>query len=349
MKHKIFSAVLAVTLACSLGADFALAKRLGGGGSFGGRSTYSRSYSPGPSAPYAPSRSGSVGQQSRPTNPGQAAPAPMPGQTRPGGMFGRLGWGMGGFLAGGLLGSMLFGHGMGVGGGGIGLLDILLIGLIAYFAVRLLRRRGPAANRRGPDPRDLRPDPHERAEQSWDTLRSQQPQQRPAQPRQPEPGPDAAQNGPTGPIGGAGGTTGGFGVTPGEEAPAQPAVPEGFSIPDFLEGAKTVYARLQHSWDRRDLNDIALFTTAEVLTEIKRQAAADPTPSKTELLLVNARMLEFREEATDTIASVLFDVLLREDASQSQPKQIREVWHFSRPTGDFAANWRLEGIQQLED
>ena len=109
-----------------------------------------------------------------------------------------------------------------------------------------------------------------------------------------------------------------------------------------------MYARLQHSWDRRDLNDIALFTTPEVLAEIRRQALADPTPSKTELLLVNAKLVEFREESADTVATVLFDVLMREDASEERPKQIREVWHFSRPTADQQANWRLEGIQQLE-
>jgi predicted lipid-binding transport protein (Tim44 family) len=85
-----------------------------------------------------------------------------------------------------------------------------------------------------------------------------------------------------------------------------------------------------------------------VLEEIRRQAAQDPTPSKTELLLVNAKLLEFREEDKDTVATVLFDVLMREDASEDRPKQVREVWHFSRPTSDLNANWRLEGIQQLE-
>jgi len=340
MKTKILCAVLAVSLAFAASVDCAFAKRMGGGGSFGGRSTYSRSYSPSQSAPYAPSAPAKPGQMAP-----QGAPNAAPVGAQPGGMFGRMGWGLGGFMAGGLLGSMLFGHGgWGAGGGGIGLLDLILIGLIAYFAVRLLRgRMGKQDNaRRGPDPSDLRPpqqprqpDPRDRAEQSWDALRT---------PQQP----------PTGPAGGnvpGNGTTGGFGVPAGAPVgadPAQPAVPEGFSIPDFIEGAKTVYARLQHSWDRRDLNDIALFTTPEVLTEIKRQAAADPTPSKTELLLVNARMLEFREEQTDTVASVLFDVLMREDAAEDRPKQIREVWHFSRPTGNTEANWRLEGIQQLE-
>lgn len=249
------------------------------------------------------------------------------------GMFSRMGWGLGGFMAGGLLGSMLFGHGGGMGwgaGGGIGLMDILLIGLVAFLGYKLLRRRKPSAQ--GPatpgswqqptsDP--LAGDPRARAEQSWDHLRSN-------------------------PGQGAAGATGGFGVTPGTEAPAGPIVPEGFNVPEFLEGAKTVYARLQHSWDRRDLTDIALFTTPEVLAEIRRQAAADPAPSKTELLLVNAKLLEFREESQDTVATVLFDVLMREDPTEERSKQIREVWHFSRPTADVSANWRLEGIQQLD-
>ncbi|MDR3641367.1 MAG: TIM44-like domain-containing protein [Humidesulfovibrio sp.] len=323
MKMKCLLTLLVFALSCALLADSALARRLGGGSSFGSRSTYSRSYSPSstPSSPSAPAQ------------PGQMSPTGAPAQTAPlgQGMFPRLGWGLGGLLAGGFLGSMLFGHG-GMGGGGIGLLDFLLIGLIVYFGVKLLSgRSGPATpagqQDRPADGQQPQSDPHARAAQSWNSLRSQP--QAPATPAGTE-------------------TTGSFGVAPASEPLPDPVVPQGFSIPDFLEGAKTVYARLQHSWDRRDLNDIALFSTPEVLAEIKRQAASDPTPSKTELLLVNARMLEFREEEADTVATVLFDVLLREDASEDRPKQIREVWHFSRPTGDIHANWRLEGIQQLE-
>lgn len=335
---KTLSAVLAVFLACSLMAEAAFAKRMGGGGNLGGRSTYSRSYSPSSPAPYAPASPTAPAQTARPMNQ-QQTPTPMAQPQSPG-MFSRFGWGLGGFMAGGLLGSMLFGGGGGWGaGGGMGMLDILLIGLVAFLAYKLFRRWSDSRNASGgsnassytpgPDPRGEGPgaaDPRSRAEQSWDHLRS--------------------NDGQTA----AGSPTGGFGVAPQANAaePAGPVVPEGFSVPEFLEGAKTVYARLQHSWDRRDLNDIALFTTPEVLAEIRRQAAADPAPSKTELLLVNAKLLEFREEDKDTVATVLFDVLMREDASEERPKQIREVWHFSRPTADLSANWRLEGIQQLE-
>lgn len=323
------STMLALLLACALLADSALAKRMGGGSSFGGKSTYSRSYTP--TAPASPSGAGQTAPASRPMNQ-QSATTPPTAQPQSPGMFSRMGWGLGGLMAGGLIGSMLFGGGGGWGaGGGMGMFDILLIGLVAFLAYKLFRRwsdsrknPGAAGSMQPPPVAPDASDPRSRAEQSWDHLRS-----------------DSGQAA-------AGSPTGGFGVTPAADAVAGPVVPQGFNVPEFLEGTKTVYARLQHSWDRRDLNDIALFTTPEVLAEIRRQAAADPTPSKTELLLVNAQLLEFREESVDTVATVLFDVLMREDVSEERPKQIREVWHFSRPSADMTANWRLEGIQQLD-
>lgn len=325
LTSKTLSGLLALVLSCGMLADVAFAKRMGGGGSFGGKAGYSRSYTP-RQAPSSPTTQ--PAPAARPLNQQQSmAPGSMPQQQRPS-MFSRLGWGLGGFMAGGLLGSMLFGHGgMGWGaGGGIGMLDILLIGLVIFLGYKLLRRRAaaPGAAPTGPVSHDA----YDRAEQSWGHLRSR----------------EEAASGSNATFS----STGGFGVAPSADAVAGPAVPEGFNVHDFLEGAKTVYARLQHSWDRRDLDDIALFTTAEVLSEIRRQASVDPQPSKTELLLVNAQLVEFREDNQDTVATVLFDVLMREDATEERPKQVREVWHFSRPTADLSANWRLEGIQQLE-
>ncbi len=323
---KTMSGLLAVVLTCGLLADFAFAKRMGGGGSFGGKAGYSRSYAPRQTSPTSPTQPSPA---ARPMNQQQsAAPGAMSQQQRPS-MFSRMGWGLGGFMAGGLLGSMLFGHGgMGWGaGGGIGMLDILLIGLVIFLGFKLLRRRAAAAPGTGPTG-SASPDAYDRAEQSWGHLRSRE---------------DSAGGRNASPQ-----PTGGFGVAPAADVVDGPAVPQGFNVHEFLEGAKTVYARLQHSWDRRDLDDIALFTTPEVLAEIRRQASADPQPSKTELLLVNARLVEFREDNQDTVATVLFDVLMREDAAEERPKQVREVWHFSRPTADLSANWRLEGIQQLE-
>lgn len=328
MKKFLLPCVAVAFLALAVFCVDAEAKRVGGGGSFGGRTTYSKPYS----RPVSPT-SGATQNPTQVTQPRTATPAPGAAPAAAPGMGSRLGWGLGGLLAGGLIGSMLFGGGMGGGfGGGFGILEIVLIGLIIFMVVKLIRRRKQAAEQNATPgaqagqwqrpPTDIR----SQAENSWDNLRST-----------PSASPTAA---------------GGFGDGSAAAAtaePPQPIVPEGFSIPEFLEGAKTVYTRLQNSWDSRNLSDIALFTTPEVLAEITRQAQADPGPSKTELLMINARLLEFKEDPKDTVATVFFDVLMREDVGEDRPKQVREVWHFQRETANPESNWRLEGIQQLDE
>jgi predicted lipid-binding transport protein (Tim44 family) len=272
-------------------AEVAEAARLGGGRSFGSRPSYQRS------AP-APSTSPKAPQMS----PGQTAPQ-MPGAAS--GM-GRWGGMLGGLVAGSLIGSLLFGGGM-HGAGGIGLLDIALIGGGLFLLMRVLRARRMAAEPSGGGSMAFDRGPA----QSW----------------------------------------GSSGYAPGldgrNEETAQPSVPPGFDSEEFLKGAKAIYTRLQSSWDKRDLDDIRQFTAPEVFEEIQRQVQEEPTPGKTELLLINPKLLEVREMDGQTVASVLYDVMLRENQTELS-RQVREIWHFSRQAGNSEAFWVLEGIQQVE-
>jgi predicted lipid-binding transport protein (Tim44 family) len=127
----------------------------------------------------------------------------------------------------------------------------------------------------------------------------------------------------------------------------QPSLPSGFNEEEFLNGARAMYIRLQESWDKRDIEDIRLFTSPEVFAEIQSQAKDDPRPSKTELLLINLRLIEVRELEGQTIATVLFDVMMREDQDRVS-NQVRELWHFSRDSARPDSFWTLEGIQQVE-
>jgi predicted lipid-binding transport protein (Tim44 family) len=105
--------------------------RVGGGGFSGSRG--SRSFSS-PSRP-SPGPSQSYGSSSRPTPPAQ-----QPGG---GGFFRNM---LGG-IAGGFIGSMLFrslgfgGFGDGMGGGGIGFVEILLFAALLFFLYRFIKRR----------------------------------------------------------------------------------------------------------------------------------------------------------------------------------------------------------------
>lgn len=127
-----------------------------------------------------------------------------------------------------------------------------------------------------------------------------------------------------------------------------PQVPADFDTQDFLAGAKAAYTRLQSAWNARDLHDIRQFTTDEVFQEIQTQAAADSTTDKTEILLLEARLLEVRTMGNQTVASVLFDAMLRENGPSSHAEQVREAWHFSRYESGGKSHWVVEGIQQLE-
>jgi predicted lipid-binding transport protein (Tim44 family) len=272
--------------------ETAEAARLGGGRSFGSRPSYQRSAPPPSPSPTSPQ-----------TNPGLAAPQ-MPGAAA--GM-GRWGGMLGGMLMGGLIGSLLFGGGL-HGAGGIGLLDILLIGGGLFLLMRVLRARRMAADT-----------PSGGGSMSFDR----------------------------GPSQGWGSSGYEPGADPHAHAGTAPAIPPGFDADEFLKGAKAIYTRLQQSWDKRDLEDIREFTTPAVFEEIRRQADEDPAPGKTEMLMIRPTILEVREIDGQTVASVLYDVMMRETPTE-MGKQVRELWHFSRAVGNPKAFWVLEGIQQVE-
>ena len=94
---------------------------------------------------------------------------------------------------------------------------------------------------------------------------------------------------------------------------------------------------------------------ASGLTALRQaRARGDRTPvlvltarGRTEVLMLEARVLEARNSGRETVISVLFDAMLRENGADAPAEQVREVWHIRRDEGDPAAQWTLEGIQQL--
>ncbi len=244
----------------------------------------------------------------------QAAPSQQGSLANRGGFGGMIG----GMLMGGLLGSMLFGGGM---GGGVGILELLLLGFVGFMIFKVVRSRRAAAEAAGAGggqyayagpARSSDPSAGRAGAGGWDALRSESADR-------PEPA-----------------------------EPAAPTMPAGIDEAEFLEGAKALYARLQASWDRRDLDDIRTFTSPEVYDEIARQAQEDHEPGNTDILMIEARVLESRVDGDQAIISVLYDALLREDSEADRPTQVREVWHIHRDNSAANPEWRLEGIQQLD-
>jgi len=276
----------------------------------GGRSFGGRSFMTRPAQP--PSAFTQQRQQAF-QNPSAAATAQRPGM----GIFG-------GLLAGTLLGSMLFGE-----GGMNGLFSLIIIGGLVYLAFRLLaglRRAGQARGRAGYDNARETSSPFSRRTQY--------------------------QTSPPAPDGSTWDMLRGTGVSsspaPGTVPPASDRVhvPGDFDTAEFLKGAKAAYTRLNASWDKRNLDDIAEFSTPAFMAVIREQAAADPNPGRTDILLINADLVDVREDSGEQLASVFFNVVLREDVN-SAPVDVREVWHFARGA-DGSGMWKLDGIQQVQ-
>ena len=285
------------------------AKRFGGGRSFGSKPSYSTPFR-GSTSP----RSSASQQQAAAQNQGLRN-----SMARRGGLMGMLG----GLALGGLLGSLLFGGAF----ENINLFDILIFGAIAFMLYKLFaaRSRAPSdyANNEGSYSPTQRADfrsGHSDNPRGFDT--------------------DLLFNKDR--------------AAKSQESSFEDAdfetvsLPSGFDQSAFLEGAKKAYQQLQSAWDRGDLSEIRGLTTDHVFTEIKDQIEQRDASNRTEIIKLEAELLDVRDTGNHTEASVLFDSILRE-SSEERPAQVREIWHFIRPLHSATPTWYLDGLQQLEN
>ncbi len=133
----------------------------------------------------------------------------------------------------------------------------------------------------------------------------------------------------------------------GTSAPVAAAnVPADFPVESFLRSAKTSFIRLQAANDRKDLDDIREYTTPEMFAEVSMQIhERDNTPQKTDVVAVNAELLEVVTEGDHAIASVRMSGQLREN--NGAPESFDEVWHVQKNLKDNKSVWLLAGIQQV--
>jgi predicted lipid-binding transport protein (Tim44 family) len=123
-------------------------------------------------------------------------------------------------------------------------------------------------------------------------------------------------------------------------------VPADFPAEAFLRSAKTSFIRLQAANDRHDLDDIREYTTPEMFAEISMQLRERANAAqKTDVLTINAELLEVVTENNQAIASVRMSGQLRENSGA--PENFDEVWHVQKDTRDNQAVWLLSGIQQI--
>lgn len=128
----------------------------------------------------------------------------------------------------------------------------------------------------------------------------------------------------------------------------QKAVAEGFDSEGFARQAKLNFIRLQAANDAGNLDDIREFTTPEVFAEIQLQLSErGAATQRTDVVELNAEVVDVAEEGNRYIVSVRFNGLLREEEGAA-PAPFDEIWHLTKPVSG-AGGWLIAGIQQTGD
>lgn len=143
-------------------------------------------------------------------------------------------------------------------------------------------------------------------------------------------------------------------AAPGGSAAPAAAMPAGsssrpawFEDEPFLREAKKHFIRLQDANDRGDLNDIHEFVTPEMYAEISMQIQErGGKPNKTEVVTLNAEIVDVVTEGDMTIASVRFSGMIREEAN-APAETFSEIWHIQKSQSLPNASWFISGIQQV--
>ncbi len=306
-------AMLLVGLAVVATAPDADARRLAGGRPAGmQRATPDKAAQTPPAAPAAtpnaPNNSAAA-----PANAGtNAAAAQAPKRSWMGPLAG---------LAAGLGLAALFSH-LGWGEGLANIVMLMLLAVVAVVAVRWLLRRFAGSGARAAPLAMAGASGDMRAAERWTPTARPQPE----------------------PVGGAAPL-----VLP-AAAPAlaapKAALPADFDAAAFTRIAKTIFIRLQAANDAADLNDLRAFTTPELFASLRldlqeRGAARQHT----DVVTLNAELVDFAQEAERQIVSVRFHGLVREDGS-GNAESFDEVWHLVHPNDD-SRSWAIAGIQPL--
>jgi predicted lipid-binding transport protein (Tim44 family) len=122
-------------------------------------------------------------------------------------------------------------------------------------------------------------------------------------------------------------------------------LPADFDAAGFERIAKMIFIRLQAANDVADLNDLRAFTTPEMFASVKLDLQERGTATqRTDVVRVDAEVLEVSTEGERQIVSVRFHGLIREEEN-GVAAPFDEAWHLVKPV-DGSRDWAIAGIQQ---
>jgi len=124
-------------------------------------------------------------------------------------------------------------------------------------------------------------------------------------------------------------------------------VPAGFDAAGFQRVAKMIFIRLQAANDAGNIEDLRKFTTPELFASLRLDLQErGQTPNQTDVMQLDAELVDTAQEQGQWVASVRFHGLIREELNAgAQP--FNELWHLVKPLDD-SRDWAIAGITPLD-
>ena len=113
----------------------------------------------------------------------------------------------------------------------------------------------------------------------------------------------------------------------------------------FATEAKRQYIQIQRSYDDADRAALSSVMTADMATEMARELDQRGLHHPTEIVTLDAEVLDVSTEGDEYWISVRFTGQVKEDG-EPLPHSIDEVWNLTKPVKG-GSGWLLAGISQV--
>ena len=119
----------------------------------------------------------------------------------------------------------------------------------------------------------------------------------------------------------------------------------------LLAEVRNCFIEMQRAWDNADITRLRAMLTPDMahllgerLLERESQGAS---AQDTEIIVLEARLLNQEQTDTQRMASVEFSGMVRESPTQA-PTPFRELWDMVQPRHTDSARWLVAGVQSLQ-
>lgn len=133
------------------------------------------------------------------------------------------------------------------------------------------------------------------------------------------------------------------------EPEAQQATPSGeFNEREFLRGAKLIYGRIRQALAMRNMADLRQFTAPDMMRRFEQMAEEKPDRETVAVMLVEARVLKITKEDKQTLVDVAYEATISDDPKTNASRKVNEVWKFVRDDTVVDGKWLLESMEKTQ-